>query len=151
MCYIIIAPLAELVDAPDLGSGIERCKSSSLLGGTKIWGCSSVGRAVALQAIGRRFDPCLLHQKTRVNRRYDGCVITVTITVRCIGSTARPYLRATWEITKAGTLSCLNRKERGQCNNSEIGLCGVVAVSLYKCVSHPADKTGSVSEKEVHL
>ena len=28
------APLAELVDAPDLGSGIERCESSSLLGGT---------------------------------------------------------------------------------------------------------------------
>ena len=30
------APLAELVDAPDLGSGIERCESSSLLGGTKL-------------------------------------------------------------------------------------------------------------------
>jgi len=46
-----------------------------------------------------------------------------------------------------------NRLDRrsGQCNNSEIGLCGVVAVSLYKCVSHPADKTGSVSEKEIHL
>ena len=29
------APLAELVDAPDLGSGAERCESSSLLGGTK--------------------------------------------------------------------------------------------------------------------
>jgi len=27
----------------------------------------------------------------------------------------------------------------------------VVAVSLYKCVSHPANKTGSVSEKEIHL
>jgi len=32
---IIYAPLAKLVDAPDLGSGIERCESSSLLGGTK--------------------------------------------------------------------------------------------------------------------
>lgn len=26
------------------------------------WGCSSAGRAVALQATGRRFDPCHLHQ-----------------------------------------------------------------------------------------
>ena len=26
------------------------------------WGCSSVGRAVALQASGRRFDPVQLHQ-----------------------------------------------------------------------------------------
>ena len=35
--YIIItnAPLAELVDAMDLGSIIERCESSSLLGGTR--------------------------------------------------------------------------------------------------------------------
>ena len=30
----LIAPLAELVDAADLGSVIERCESSSLLGGT---------------------------------------------------------------------------------------------------------------------
>ena len=30
----MIAPLAELVDAADLGSVIERCESSSLLGGT---------------------------------------------------------------------------------------------------------------------
>ena len=28
--------MAKLVDAPDLGSGIERCESSSLLGGTKV-------------------------------------------------------------------------------------------------------------------
>ena len=26
------------------------------------WGCSSSGRAVALQAIGSKFDPCHLHQ-----------------------------------------------------------------------------------------
>ena len=32
-----------------------------------IWGCSSVGRAVALQAIGRRFDPCLLHHFIKGN------------------------------------------------------------------------------------
>ena len=27
-----------------------------------MWGCSSAGRATALQAEGRRFDPVLLHQ-----------------------------------------------------------------------------------------
>lgn len=32
---IKFAPLAELVDAPDLGSGIERCVGSSPMGGTK--------------------------------------------------------------------------------------------------------------------
>ena len=31
----IFAPLVKLVDTPDLGSGTERCESSSLLGGTK--------------------------------------------------------------------------------------------------------------------
>ena len=35
MCFNMIAPLAELVDAADLGSVIERCESSSLLGGTR--------------------------------------------------------------------------------------------------------------------
>ena len=30
----IFAPLVKLVDTPDLGSGTERCESSSLLGGT---------------------------------------------------------------------------------------------------------------------
>ena len=30
--------------------------------GTHIWGCSSVGRAPALQAGGQRFDPAQLHQ-----------------------------------------------------------------------------------------
>ena len=31
------------------------------LAGAKDWGCSSVGRAVALQAIGQEFDPPQLH------------------------------------------------------------------------------------------
>ena len=31
-------------------------------GGTGFWGCSSVGRAVALQAIGQEFDSPQLHQ-----------------------------------------------------------------------------------------
>ncbi len=30
------------------------------------WGISSAGRAVALQAIGQRFDPVILHQEQRV-------------------------------------------------------------------------------------
>ena len=30
---------------------------------TKIWGCSSAGRAPALQAGGQRFDPAYLHQR----------------------------------------------------------------------------------------
>ena len=29
------------------------------------WGCSSVGRAGALQASGRRFDPVQLHQNKK--------------------------------------------------------------------------------------
>ena len=37
------APLAELVDAPDLGSGIERCRSSSLLRGTILKHTTEVG------------------------------------------------------------------------------------------------------------
>ena len=32
------------------------------------WGCSSVGRAIALQAIGHRFDPVHLHQEIRKRR-----------------------------------------------------------------------------------
>jgi hypothetical protein len=31
--------------------------------GTHMWGCSSVGRAPALQAGGQRFDPVQLHQR----------------------------------------------------------------------------------------
>jgi hypothetical protein len=35
------------------------------------WGCSSAGRAPALQAGGQRFDPAQLHQFTLVSRRAD--------------------------------------------------------------------------------
>ena len=39
----------------------------------KYWGRSSVGRAVALQASGRRFDPVRLHHfKDGVNGSYEG-------------------------------------------------------------------------------
>ena len=37
----------------------------------KIWGISSAGRAVALQAIGQRFDPVILHH----NHPYTRCTI----------------------------------------------------------------------------
>ena len=36
VCFNMYAPMAKLVDAPDLGSGIERCESSSLSWGTKV-------------------------------------------------------------------------------------------------------------------
>lgn len=47
-----------------LEASAERIESSSLSRRTIIWGISSVGRAAALQAVGRRFEPCILHQFT---------------------------------------------------------------------------------------
>lgn len=44
-------------DAPDLGSGIERCEGSSPSSRTTTR-CSSVGRTPALGAGGRRFKSC---------------------------------------------------------------------------------------------
>ena len=45
-----------------LEASAERIKSSSLFSRTRIRGCSSAGRATALQAEGQGFDPPLLHQ-----------------------------------------------------------------------------------------
>ena len=45
-----------------LEANAERIESSSLSWRTTIWGISSAGRAAALQAVGRRFEPCILHQ-----------------------------------------------------------------------------------------
>ena len=45
-----------------LEASAERIESSSLSLPTKIWGISSAGRAAALQAVSRRFEPCILHQ-----------------------------------------------------------------------------------------
>ena len=45
-----------------LEASAERIESSSLSRRTTIWGISSAGRAAALQAVGRRFEPCILHQ-----------------------------------------------------------------------------------------
>ena len=47
----------------DITVGYEPASGSSILSGPAIlWGCSSVGRATALQAEGRRFDSVQLHQ-----------------------------------------------------------------------------------------
>ena len=45
-----------------LEASAERIESSSLSRRTTIWGISSAGRAAALQAVGQRFDPVILHQ-----------------------------------------------------------------------------------------
>ena len=37
-----------------------------------VWGCSSIGRAPALQAGGRRFDPDWLHQSPSLFRKAVG-------------------------------------------------------------------------------
>ena len=38
-----------------------------------VWGCSSVGRAVALQAIGQEFESPQLHQPSLAAKRERGC------------------------------------------------------------------------------
>lgn len=58
-----------------LEASAARIESSSLSRRTTIWGYSSSGRAVALQAIGGRFESCYLHQlentmKTRKPRNH---------------------------------------------------------------------------------
>ena len=40
--------------------------ASLRMGYVKFWGCSSVGRAPALQAGGRQFEPDQLHQNKNV-------------------------------------------------------------------------------------
>ena len=49
-----------------LEASAERIESSSLSRRTTIWGISSAGRAAALQAVGRRFEPCILHQIKKI-------------------------------------------------------------------------------------
>ena len=58
--------MVELVDTLDLGSSAAMRGGSSPLIRTKFRGLSSVGRAIALQAIGQRFDPVRLHQNCPV-------------------------------------------------------------------------------------
>ena len=55
-----IAGIAQLVEQRFCNPQVPR----SIRGAGTIWGCSSVGRAVALHASGRRFDSCHLHQTT---------------------------------------------------------------------------------------
>lgn len=52
-----------------LEASAERIESSSLSRRTTIWGYSSSGRAVALQAIGGRFESCYLHQRKFMKTR----------------------------------------------------------------------------------
>ena len=51
-----------------LEASAERIESSSLSLRTTFWGYSSSGRAVALQAIGGRFESCYLHQFNNTQR-----------------------------------------------------------------------------------
>ena len=54
-----LGPLAQLVEQETLNLFVA---SSTLAWFTKDRGISSAGRAIALQAIGQRFDPVILHQ-----------------------------------------------------------------------------------------
>ena len=54
-----------------LEASAERIESSSLSRRTTIWGISSAGRAAALQAVGRRFDPCILHQFLELSWKHE--------------------------------------------------------------------------------
>jgi hypothetical protein len=51
-----------------------------------LWGCSSVGRAPALQAGGHRFDPVHLHH-SRVNKR-SRLFCSLTIYMRFVADTS---------------------------------------------------------------
>lgn len=58
-------PIAKVLDVVKLQALYVVRKLGDLSVGPKltlIWGFSSVGRAIALQAIGHRFDPGNLHQ-----------------------------------------------------------------------------------------
>jgi hypothetical protein len=53
--------MVKLVDTPDLGSGAERCPSSSLGWGTKlnkVRNVAQLGSASVLGTEGRRFESC---------------------------------------------------------------------------------------------
>ena len=58
--YLPDARVAQLVEQ---GSCKAQVGGSSPLGGSILWGCSSDGRALALQAKGQGFDPPHLHQE----------------------------------------------------------------------------------------
>ena len=44
-----------------------------------VWGCSSAGRAPALQAGGHRFDPVHLHQKSFANAKLKNGLIAQVV------------------------------------------------------------------------
>ena len=55
-----------MVDTYALGAYTEMCVGSSPIWRTiyRLWGCSSVGRASALQAEGRQFESDQLHHNS---------------------------------------------------------------------------------------
>jgi hypothetical protein len=57
--YLIYWPLGQAVKTPPFHGG----NTGSNPVGVTIWRISSAGRASALQAEGRRFDPVILHHK----------------------------------------------------------------------------------------
>lgn len=58
----------------------------------KLWGISSVGRALASQVKGRRFDPDILHQKgTLPSRKFSFCVCVLRGTISFCGKTANIF------------------------------------------------------------
>jgi hypothetical protein len=57
-----VVTIQPLLGLPDPLAPADRCQLLDL----NVWGCSSAGRAPALQAGGRRFDPDQLHQKRLV-------------------------------------------------------------------------------------
>jgi hypothetical protein len=61
--------------------------------GWTIGGCSSVGRAPALQAGGRRFDPVHLHHYSGLDRGLGGLVLVLVLPLG-IGFWFRPALWA---------------------------------------------------------
>ena len=64
-CLLVYTPIAKVLDVVKLQALYVVRKLGDLSVGSKltlIRGFSSVGRAIALQAIGHRFDPGNLHQ-----------------------------------------------------------------------------------------
>ena len=61
----------ELPQVRNAEFGVRNIRIPHSLLRTRLWGCSSVGRAVALQAIGQEFESPQLHQPTLAGASYD--------------------------------------------------------------------------------
>ena len=60
------------VSHPSRGLQANHCRAIDFCVAKIMGGCSSVGRAVALQASGRRFDPVRLHHFVEPSLRWSG-------------------------------------------------------------------------------